>query len=429
MKKWLVIISLLSGFFLYSTDVLQAQNINTGYGWSVNNNEKHAVKEAVMMMHRSVQKPELVIAYCTVGYDVKSIQRNLREELGESASIFGLTSCWGVISTDGIHVGEKGSLAILGLSSSISDFGVSGRKTNNAKELENKAAEALKEAISKAGKPENSQPDIVIMASSAGIEEAVLEEIKDIVGSNVPVYGGTAADNTISGNWKVFNNDEVYSSGFSLVAVFTELKVGHAFHSGYLGSEKSGIATKVKNTEGRMLLEIDGSPAAEIYNEWAYNRFGKQLKEGGSILRPASFCPIAKSVTVDGSAHYIGVHPSGIKPQDKSLQLFANVKEGTRLYFTEGTPDSLIYRPKTISRRALVHGRIKKGDISSALFVYCAGTMLAVQDRITEIVPLINDVIGNVPYIGAFTFGEQGNIKGYGNFHGNLMSSMVAIGS
>lgn len=99
------------------------------------------------------------------------------------------------------------------------------------------------------------------------------------------------------------------------------------------------------------------------------------------------------------------------------------------MYFTEGTSDSLIYRPRTVSRRALVNGRIKKIEVTSALFTYCAGTMLAVQDRIDQIVPVINRVIGNAPYIGAFTFGEQGNIKGFGNFHGNLMSSIVITGN
>ncbi len=429
MKKVIINLSLIAIICLYPASVLKAQNIKVGYGWSVDNNEIKAVKEAVNMMKKGVKKPELVILYCTVGYNVKSILRNLRRELGNSTDIYGLTSCLGVVTRDGIHIGEKGSLAILGLESPALDFGVSGRETETPKDARRKARESFNEAILKAGKPEGSRPDLVIMASTPGIEEAVLKGIADVAGNNVPVYGGTAADNTITGNWKVFNNNEIYSSGFTLVTIFSNLKIGCAFLSGYLASEKNGIATKVKNKEGRVLLEIDGRPAAEVYNDWAYNKFDKQLKEGGSILVPASFYPLAKCFIVDGEQHYIGVHPSEINPKDKSLLLFANVKEGSRLYFTEGTPDSLIYRPKTIARRALINGRIKKKDVSLALFIYCAGTMLAVKDRISEIVPLINKVIGKVPYIGAFTFGEQGNIKGYGNFHGNLMSSMVIIGN
>ena len=39
----------------------------------------------------------------------------------------------------------------------------------------------------------------------------------------------------------------------------------------------------------------------------------------------------------------------------------------------------------------------------------------------------IHNVMGGKPFIGGFTAGEQGNIPGYGYFHGNLMSSMVVF--
>ena len=32
------------------------------------------------------------------------------------------------------------------------------------------------------------------------------------------------------------------------------------------------------------------------------------------------------------------------------------------------------------------------------------------------------------PFIGGFTSGEQGNIKGYGCFHGSLSSAMIVFG-
>ncbi|MEA3361126.1 MAG: FIST N-terminal domain-containing protein [Thermodesulfobacteriota bacterium] len=409
--------------------VVRAQNIQVGYGWSTDNNETKAVEQAVNMMTEGVETPELVILYTTVGYDVERIHEILRKKLGKSTQVFGMTSCWGVVTRDGIKVGEKGSLAVLGMTSPVSEFGVGGAQVNSGDDIRSKAAEGIRKAILNAGKSEGSKPNLVLIAASPGIEEEVLKGIAEAVGKDIPVYGGSAADNTISGNWKVFHNNQIYSSGFSVAAIFTELKTGHAYHSGYLGSDMNGLATKVKNGEGRVLQEIDGKPAADVYNEWAYNKYDKQLKEGGTILGPASFYPLARKVYAEGMTHFIGIHPSEIYPEDRSLQLFANVKQGERLYFTEGTPNALIYRPRTIIRRALVNGRIKKKDAALGLNIYCAGTMLAVKDRIAEIVPIINQTLGKTPYIGAFTFGEQGNIKGYGNFHGNLMSSMVIMGS
>lgn len=143
-----------------------------------------------------------------------------------------------------------------------------------------------------------------------------------------------------------------------------------------------------------------------------YYKFDDQLENGGSVLGPASFYPLARKIQDDDRrSHFIGIHSSVMNKNDKSIDLFANVEKGCRLYFTEGTPDALIHRPGTITSRALVNGRIKKRDAGLGLFIYCGGTMLAVQDRINEIVPIINKRLASVPCIGAFTFGEQGNIS------------------
>jgi hypothetical protein len=428
MKK--TIISILFSIFCLSLIINPscADSLKAGYGWYVDGTEIEAVKKSVSMMKENVSDPELVILYSTVGYDTGIVQENLRKEIGNAPRIFGFTSCWGVITKDGVHAGEKASLAILGLSSDAADFGVAGDKITESDCIENKAEAVTRKAIADSGNTPGSIPTIVLMGASPGIEEDVLKGIVKAVGVNIPVYGGSAADNTLEGNWKVFSNNNSYSSGFSIAVIFTDLKIGHAFHSGYLGSSKNAVATKVKTDDPRVLLELDNRPAAEVYNEWAYDKFDEQLNKGGSILGPASFYPIAKKIQFQGQTHFIGIHPSYIDKETKALSLFANIKKGERLYFTEGTPDALIYRPRTIVRRALVSGRIKKKIAGVGFLIYCGGTMLAVQDRIKEIVPIINKAIGNTPYIGAFTFGEQGNIEGYGNFHGNLMCSIVVMG-
>ena len=428
MKKNITIILITICVIPTLLGVALSANLETGYGWHVDGTEKQAIEKSVFMMKKTVSDPGLVVLYSTVGYDTNIVMKELRKQIGKKSQIFGLTSCWGVITSDGVHTGEKASLAILGISSKSSSFGVGGGSTANGGNIEKMAQSQVQKAIDNAGKQVGTMPDMILMAASPGIEESVLKGIAKEVGKNVPVYGGSAADNTLEGKWKIFSNDNIYSSGFAIAVIFTDHKLGHAFHSGYLSSSKNAVATKVKNSESRVLLELDNKPAAQVYNEWAYDKFDEQLEKGGSILGPASFYPLARKIHINGRSHFIGIHPSVVNQENKSMDLFANVETGCRLYFTEGTPDALIYRPSTITRRALVSGRIKKADAGVGLFIYCGGTMLAVQDRIKEIVPIINKSLGKIPYIGAFTFGEQGSIKGYGNFHGNLMSSIVIMG-
>ena len=404
-----------------------AGTLERGYGWYVDGTEEEAVRKSLEMMDKGVKTPEFVVLYTTVGYDTERVIDSLRSRVGKAPKIFGMTSCWGVITTDGVHAGEKASLAVLGISSDTSDFGIAGTSIQTIESVKDAATDEIRKAVLDAGRNPGDIPDLVLMAASPGIEEEVLKGISAVVGNQVPVYGGSAADNTLEGKWRVFSNDKVFQSGFSIAVIFSTNKIGAAFHSGYLGSSKNAVATDVKDDESRTLQTLDGRPAAEVYNEWAYDKFDEQLEHGGSVLGPASFYPLARRIQGNDRSHFIGIHPSVMIKNDKSIDLFANVEKGCRLFFTEGTPDALIHRPGTITRRALVNGRIKKSDAGLGLFIYCGGTMLAVQDRINEIVPIINKTLGPIPYIGAFTFGEQGNIPGYGNFHGNLMSSMIVV--
>jgi hypothetical protein len=64
--------------------------------------------------------------------------------------------------------------------------------------------------------------------------------------------------------------------------------------------------------------------------------------------------------------------------------------------------------------------------VVGALVVYCAGCMLTVGGRMSE-VPEQLDAALNAPFLGVFTFGEQGRLGAAANRHGNLMISVVAF--
>ncbi len=59
------------------------------------------------------------------------------------------------------------------------------------------------------------------------------------------------------------------------------------------------------------------------------------------------------------------------------------------------------------------------------MIVYCAGCMLTVQNEMDRVVKELNDTLNGSPFLGTFTFGEQGCFIGGENRHGNLMISAV----
>jgi len=90
----------------------------------------------------------------------------------------------------------------------------------------------------------------------------------------------------------------------------------------------------------------------------------------------------------------------------------------------QGSADSLVARAGRIAAQA----RSNAGsEISGALLVYCGGCMLAVRERMEEVRAGVNTALGDVPWIGVFTFGEQGVPAGGEAEHGNLMISCTVL--
>jgi hypothetical protein len=53
--------------------------------------------------------------------------------------------------------------------------------------------------------------------------------------------------------------------------------------------------------------------------------------------------------------------------------------------------------------------------------------MLAVREDMDQVAAAIDSAIGQAPFLGIFTFGEQGCFIGNNNTHGNLMISVVVF--
>lgn len=400
---------------------------SAAYGWSVNENESQAAQEAVSMMkEKLVGVPDFTFLFSSIGYDEEKLLQEIRALL-PGTKIYGGTSCLGPMTNDGFHVGEKASLAILGISSPQIILGVGGA---NLDELspEEAGKEAVLAAIKNAGKETTEKPNMVFITAAFGVEERILKGIEEVIGKDVPIFGGSSGDNEIKGEWRQYANDKVYKNGLALAVMYTDLKIGFAYEAGYPVTEKSGTVTKA---EGRVIYEINGRPAAEVYNEWTGGAFDTQMKQPGKvwgILAEATFYPIAKILRTPGrEPFYLAVHPLSIL-SDYSLEVFADMKNGDEIALLHGDWDVLLDRFRRTPAKVLEEFGIKKGEAIFALYTYCAGTMLAIPEEERPKMPLlVKEVIGDVPFIGTFTFGEQGFVPDIGNHHGNLVNSVILV--
>jgi hypothetical protein len=68
-------------------------------------------------------------------------------------------------------------------------------------------------------------------------------------------------------------------------------------------------------------------------------------------------------------------------------------------------------------------------QVAGALIIYCAGCMMAVQDDMAAVAENFRTSVGGQPFLGFYTFGEQGCALLSENTHANLMMSMIVFES
>ena len=163
-----------SFFESFSKENNPKNDVVVGYGWSIKDNPKEAVTEAVSSIKEKFggNSPDYVMLFSTVGYDFHDVLQEVKNQLGENVKIYGGTSMSAVLTKDGYHAGKNSSLAMLAVSSKNVTFGVGGSSLDNLS-----AREAGKAAIISAIKNANREgklPKIVLMTAAPGKEEDIL---------------------------------------------------------------------------------------------------------------------------------------------------------------------------------------------------------------------------------------------------------------
>jgi hypothetical protein len=404
-------------------------------GWSTLGNVGDAALQALGSVQRSVPAPQFITMYATVDYDGAALMSHIASAIPPQVPLFGMTSCKAVVSSEGVHRGPHGAVALMGINSPALHIVVAGARHRG----DDRAFDAGVAAALDSLAPFERKPDLILICVTPGLEERSLMAIRTRFGTSVPVFGGSAADNKIDGHWQVFCGREVFSRGVALAAFYSSAQIGHAYASGYLATSQQGVVTGVGNSSARTITHINNRPAAVVLNEMtktiAVNDqpvppegyFASEMASGQSILMKAALTPLAKRLQVGDELHYLCGHPAAIDPKTLSISLFTSFAPGDTLYLLQGQKNALLNRPEHVARSALINHNLRKQDIGAGFFIYCAGTMLAVEDSIEQSIVALNSVMQGVPFIGAFTFGEQGYLGGTGSHHGNLMNSFVVL--
>ena len=422
MKKIAIILMTFLCFLFTFTPIYADSTIKAAVGSSTSSVATDAVAEVLAEVNAEnpnfAQNADVCLLFANSDYNCDELLSALNEEV--DIPIWGATSSHATMTTDGYEVGGVSMLFLSGKHPIDLKVGVAAASLGTSRA---DAVSAGKQAVEQAVEAtieevDNNRSRIVLVASAPGMEEAVIEGIESVVGKTIPILGGSSADNTVEGNWKQFANEQVSEHDVVVAVISIRARVGYDFANSYNPTNKTAYV-KASSEYGRLVEELDDSPALNVYAEW----IGEDPAnlEGMSLLGASLLSPVATYVSRGGRGCYVTGHPA-IGNNDGTMFCFKEFPAATKITLMNATVDDLVAGVGNSINTALQRAEMESSEIAALFLVHCGGRRLAIgDDQMVEVFEETQEILGNeTPFITFFAFGEQGNNRITGNAHGSL---------
>lgn len=384
--------------------------LNTKVGYSQNSDSFTSGSESAKMA--KLDKAKVGLLFTSVVNDQAKIVEGIRSV--SDAHVIGCTSSAAICTQDGYLNAETGYSGIMSFGGDVEVGVAASEKTESetAREIGRRIAiEAMKQISAR-------RPDYFFMTASPAEEEEYLLGIQDVIGE-VPVFGGSAADNTVEGKWSIICDDKIFADGCAIALFVSDAPMANIYKGQFAETEQVGIITKVDNK--RTLKEIDHVPAVDKYISWT--GMNKDEVMGGNMLAASIFDPLGVK---DPTGKVTAVrHPMGAN-EDGSLSIGANMVTNTAIIHLHMEPEEMVQaNPKTVKE---VDEKIG-GAADSFFLVHCGGRRLGLQlkGKEEEIYPEVKKATGDREFLMVFTFGEYGINEHSGNTVGGLSLSFTGF--
>ncbi len=388
--------------------------LKTKVGYSENVDAFASGAETAKMAN-VIENPQVGLLFTSCVQDQNKIMEGAKSVLGD-VPVIGCTSSAALCTQDGYLNKETGysGMMLFGGDLEVVTAG-SAQTSETPREVGRRVA---RDAISKV-KGADVEPDFFFMSASPANEEEYLEGIQDVIG-NVPVFGGSAADNTVEGKWSILNDGEAFADGVTIAIFYTKGEMKNLYTGAYHETSNVGVITKVRDE--RTLVEIDHEPALKKYAEWT----GKSVESlmGNNLLTETICAPLGVK---DPIGKVTAVRHPMFGNDDLSMNIGANLAENTAVIQLSNTPEGILKaNEETINNL----NKLMVSEANSYFLVHCGGRRLglALSQIEDKIYPEVKKVIPNKEFLMVFTFGEYGMGDHSSNTVGGLSLSYTAFG-
>ena len=392
--------------------------LKSGVGYSINEDNLVMGMETAKSALKEISNAKIGFLYTSEKNNIKEIIQGIRKVT--NMPIIGSTSNEAIIVEDGIITSENGFAGMMAMEDKNLTIGVAAHEAGKDSRAIGRrvAIEAVENAKT------TRAPAYFYMVASPKEEEEYLMGIQDVIG-RVPMFGGSAADDKVEGNWKIICHDKIFTDGVAVAFFYTDNEIITSFNGNYRETNNIGIITEVKNN--RTLVSIDGISALRKYASWINKSpsslIGTKLLEA-SASKPLGVKDPLGNLTI--IRHPMIGNDMGTKTTtDDTITLGNKVVPKTAIIQLEATTDELIDASVNTLRDLK---RQLYTTPAAYILIHSGNRKKVIGDRLEEVHKLLVKETKGVPFIMPFTFGEYGYDSHSANICGGLMLSFTVFG-
>jgi len=234
----------------------------------------------------------------------------------------------------------------------------------------------------------------------------IIEGIKQVLGNDVNIAGGTAGDGGEFICTYQYFNDRLLTDSIVAVAFIGDFHLGTGGESGWI---PFGVAKEVTKSIGNVVYELDGQPALQVYEKYL-GKYASCLP-GVGVEYPLALLGVYHDAV--GTNEFICRATMGVDRENGSITFAGDVPEGSMVKMTMGNEGDIILAGENATRIALDNlTKDLSTTVPKVVFIYsCMARKIVLGSKTNEEIVKIKNHIGeNVPLIGFYCYGEYAPI-------------------
>jgi hypothetical protein len=374
--------------------------MKVGVGFSCEDDPILAGKLAVNQALDLTGEPAITFLFCTANYDQEIVYKSVKEVIGKSKLIGGSTA--GVITAQGVFEKGVGICAIEKSGIEAETLVINPEEIKSLPEC-NLMEKKLREFTVDSGTL------FIFPDCSCDNMPLILRRIYNILGPDFTYIGGGTGDSLSFSSAHQFTERGVEVRSIA-VALLRGLKFMVGIGHGWMPWGEPMIVTR---SSGKIIYEIDGFPAFDVYSR----NLGLKDKNGFAFfgMKYPFGMPCA-------GTNFLIRDPIGVN-EDGSIRLVSEIPQSSAIALMTGNLESFITTAEEVAKRVILSQPKPRAIF---LFDCVSRYLLMKKDFEKELKTVLNIVGRDTPVIGMLTFGEIGAYSSVPLFHNKTM--VVAAG-